>query len=119
MAVATYRAEVYITFKPGVLDPQAKTIQHALESLGFASVREVRTGKYMEIELEAADLAEAEKEVTAMCRRLLANPVLEDFRFHLTGQGVEATGGPGGAAGTARPVGGAGGAGGGVASPSL
>jgi len=106
--VATYRAEIYITFKPGVLDPQAKTIQHALESLGFGSVRKVMTGKYMEIELEASSLAEAEKEISSMCQRLLANPVLEDARFHLTGPGAGVTGGSGGQAMPGRTAGGGG-----------
>ncbi len=106
--MATYRAEIYITFKPGVLDPQAKTIQHALESMGFASVRKVMTGKYLEIELEASGLAEAEKEVSAMCQRLLANPVLEDARFHLTGPGAGVTGGTGGQASTGRTTSGGG-----------
>lgn len=76
-------ARVYVTLKPVVNDPQGLTIQQALTDLGFKSVRQVRSGKYFEIQLEAPDGAAAEAEVDAFCRRLLANPVIEDYRFEV------------------------------------
>jgi len=70
---------VHVTLKPGVLDPQGKAIHHALEGLGFEGVRGVRAGKVIELDLEdgAADQAQVEQ----MCRRLLANIVIENFRI--------------------------------------
>ena len=79
----TYLARVDITLKPAVNDPQGNTILGALHSLGFAEVGTVRAGKYMEIRLNAADKGKAEKQVTEMCKKLLANPVIEDFRFEI------------------------------------
>jgi phosphoribosylformylglycinamidine synthase len=76
-------ARVYVTLKPTVNDPQGLTIQGALHSLGFASVSSVRAGKYIEIKVNAADRSEAEATVTEMCRKLLANPVIEDFRVEI------------------------------------
>jgi phosphoribosylformylglycinamidine synthase len=76
-----FLARVYVTLKPAVNDPPGLTIRGGLHSLGFTSVESVRAGKYMEIRLEAGSAAEAEASVTEMCRKLLANPVIEDFRF--------------------------------------
>jgi phosphoribosylformylglycinamidine synthase subunit PurS len=72
------KARVYVTLKNGVLDPQGKAIHHALEGLGFAGVNDVRAGKLIEL-----DLAETVKdaEIEAMCRKLLANTVIENFRI--------------------------------------
>lgn len=78
-----FLARVYVTLKPTVNDPQGLTIRSGLRSLGFAGVDAVRAGKYMEIRLDAADRAAAEAQVTEMCRKLLANPVIEDFRFEI------------------------------------
>lgn len=80
-------ARVYVTLKPVVNDPQGLSIRGALHSLGFGQVAAVRAGKYLEITLEAADKAAAAAAVTEMCRKLLANPVIEDFRFDLEEQG--------------------------------
>lgn len=74
-------AKVYVTLKPLVNDPQGITIQGSLHNLGFESVRSVRAGKYFEVKLEAKDRAAAEQMVADMCSQLLANPVIEDFRF--------------------------------------
>ena len=83
------RARVEIAFRPGVLDPEAQAIGKALGSLGFAGVRGVRRTKVIELDLEAADRAAAEGEVKAMCERLLANPVTEDFEIAaVTGGGT-------------------------------
>jgi len=78
-----YLAKVYITLKPTVNDPQGLTIKGALHNLGFQNVSSVRAGKYMEITIEENDLARAEGQLQEMCRQLLANPVIENFRFDL------------------------------------
>jgi len=78
-----YLARVYVTLKPTVNDPQGITIRGALHSLGFADVESVRAGKYLEVRLDAKDRKRAEKQLTEMCRKLLANPVIEDYRFEL------------------------------------
>ncbi|HSP54280.1 MAG TPA: phosphoribosylformylglycinamidine synthase subunit PurS [Dehalococcoidia bacterium] len=78
-----YLARVDITLKPVVNDPQGNTIRDALHSLGFGAVNSVRTGKYMEIRVEAASKKKAEEGITEMCKKLLANPVIEDFRFEI------------------------------------
>ena len=85
-----YLARVYVTLKPTVNDPQGLTIRGGLHSLGFDAVESVRAGKYMEIRIDAADAATAEAQVTEMCRKLLANPVIEDFRFELEDASVSA-----------------------------
>ena len=72
------KARVFITLKPGVLDPQGKAIHHALEGLGFAGVHDVRAGKL--IELDLAD-GTSDADIEAMCRKLLANTVIENFRI--------------------------------------
>jgi phosphoribosylformylglycinamidine synthase len=78
-----FLARVDVSLKPTVNDPEGLTIQGALRSLGFTGVDSVRAGKYMEINLEARGEDEAQKQVTEMCKQLLANPVIEDFRFEL------------------------------------
>ena len=72
------KARVFVTLKPGVLDPQGKAIHHALEGLGFGGVRDVRAGKL--IELDLAD-GTGDEEIAEMCRKLLANTVIENFRI--------------------------------------
>ena len=78
------RARVFITPKQGVLDPQGKAVEHSLHSLGFGGVHDVRIGKYVELVLDATDLQGAEKQTDEMCRKLLANGVIEDYRFELS-----------------------------------
>ena len=78
-----YLAKVYITLKPTVNDPQGLTIRGALHTLGFSAVQEVRAGKYIEIKIEENDLEKARNEVQDMCKKLLANTVIENFRFDL------------------------------------
>ena len=80
-----YLAKVYITLKPTVNDPQGLTIKGALHNLGFTSVEDVRAGKYIEVRIEESDPTEAKEQVNEMCRRLLANPVIENYRFELEG----------------------------------
>ena len=72
------KARVFVTLKPGVLDPQGKAIHHALAGLGFAGVQDVRAGKL--IELELAD-GTSDGDIEEMCRKLLANTVIENFRI--------------------------------------
>ena len=72
------KARVFVTLKPGVLDPQGKAIHHALEGLGFAGVNDVRAGKL--IELDLAD-GTSDGDIEEMCRKLLANTVIENFRI--------------------------------------
>ena len=71
------KARVFVTLKPGVLDPQGKAIHHALDGLGFAGVNDVRAGKL--IELDLAD-GTSDADIEAMCKKLLANMVIENFR---------------------------------------
>ena len=78
-----YLAKVYITLKPTVNDPQGLTIKGALHNLGFASVQDVRAGKYIEVRLEENDPAKATERINDMCNKLLANPVIEHYRFDL------------------------------------
>jgi phosphoribosylformylglycinamidine synthase subunit PurS len=76
-------AKVYVTPKRGVLDPQGKAVEHALRSLGFGEVGDVRIGKYMEIRLDDGSREQAAARVREMCEKLLANRVIEDFRFEV------------------------------------
>jgi phosphoribosylformylglycinamidine synthase len=77
------KAKVYVTFKSGVLDPQGKAVRGGLASLGYKEVADVRQGKYFEIKIDEKDPAKAKARVEEMCRRLLSNPVMEDFRVEL------------------------------------
>ena len=79
------KARIHITLKSGVLDPQGKAIEHALGSLGFEGVNEVRQGKFIEIELDETDREMAERSVTAMCEKLLANLVIENYAIEIAG----------------------------------
>ena len=72
------KARVFVTLKPGVLDPQGRAIHHALEGLGFAGVNDVRAGKLIELDLADTVL---DSEIEEMCRKLLANTVIENFRI--------------------------------------
>ena len=79
------KALIRITLKNGVLDPQGKAIQNALGSLGFKGVDEVRQGKYIEVDLAETDETAAKTAVEKMCRELLANLVIENYSFEITG----------------------------------
>lgn len=78
-----YLAKVYIQYRPTVSDPQGQTIRGGLHQLGFDSVSSVRAGKYMEITLDADSEDAAGEQVRDMCDKLLANPVIEDYRFEI------------------------------------
>jgi phosphoribosylformylglycinamidine synthase subunit PurS len=77
------KARVEVSFRPGVLDPEAQAIHRALGSLGFEGVEEVRRAKVIEFELKAGDRASAEAQLRSMCEQLLANPVIETYRISL------------------------------------
>ena len=76
-------AKIYVTLKPGVLDAQGDTVKSALETLGFRGVGDVRIGKFLVIRLDGHVREQAAAQVEEMCRRLLANPVIEDYSFEL------------------------------------
>jgi len=77
------RARVFITPKKGVLDPQGKAVEHSLHALGFAEAHDLRIGKYVELSLNGIDRPQAERRTDEMCRKLLANGVIEDYRFEI------------------------------------
>jgi phosphoribosylformylglycinamidine synthase len=79
--VSRYRLEIRVTPRPGILDPQGKAIHHALHQLEWTNVADVRVGKAIHLEVEADSEARAREEAEAMCRKLLANPVTEDFEI--------------------------------------
>jgi len=75
------KATVKVSLKDGILDPQGKAVERALKSLGFDSVKDVRIGKYIEIEMDES--SNAKEEVEAMCQKLLSNPVTQNFKIDL------------------------------------
>ena len=77
------KARVHVSLKQGVLDPQGKAIGNALAALGFTGIGEVRQGKLIEIEIEGSDPVSAREKIEAMCKELLANPVIEDYAIEL------------------------------------
>ena len=80
-----YHLEVHVKPRPGLLDPQGKAVAHALTDLGYAGVADVRVGKILEVDVEASSEADAQARGEEMCRKLLANPVTEDFRVTVAG----------------------------------
>ena len=78
-----FLARIYVTLKPTVNDPQGQTIRAGLRDLSFHTLQDVRIGKYLEVRVSDASPEDAQKTVEDMCRGLLANPVIEDFRFDL------------------------------------
>lgn len=77
------KARIKVTLKNGVLDPQGKAIEHALDGLGFSGVDGVRQGKYLELDLAETDEAQARQVVEQMCEKLLANTVIENYDIEL------------------------------------
>ena len=77
------KAKVHVTLKYGVLDPQGKAVQHALGALGFDGVDDVRQGKFIELDLTETDAAAARAYVTEMCKKLLANTVIENYDIEI------------------------------------
>ncbi|HIK41840.1 phosphoribosylformylglycinamidine synthase subunit PurS [Thermoleptolyngbya sp. M55_K2018_002] len=79
----TYQAKVYVTLRPSVLDPAGTAVQSGLQHLGYDNVGTVRIGKYVELTLTADDESDARTQLDRMCDQLLANPVIENYRFEL------------------------------------
>ncbi|MGF7186075.1 phosphoribosylformylglycinamidine synthase [Desulfitispora alkaliphila] len=77
------KAEIKVTLRKSILDPQGTALKSALNSMDYNSVEDVRIGKYLEVKLNTEDRAEAEKQVKEMCDKLLSNPVIEDYSFEL------------------------------------
>jgi phosphoribosylformylglycinamidine synthase subunit PurS len=77
------KAHVWVMLKPTVLDPQGQTIQHALASLGYAQVRDVRQGKFFILDLNGLTRDDARKQVERIAKEVLTNPVIEEFRFEI------------------------------------
>jgi len=77
------KAKIHVTLKNGVLDPQGKAVEHALGSLGFSGVSGVRQGKYIELNLAETDKSKARAQLEAMCQKLLANTVIENYSIDI------------------------------------
>lgn len=77
------RVKIFVCLKDGVLDPQGKAVERSLHTLGYREVQDVRMGKYLEIELDVPSRQTAEVRIREMCGKLLANPVIEDYRFEI------------------------------------
>lgn len=78
------KAKIFVTLKPSVLDPQGKAIHHAVETIGFHGIQDVRQGKYFEVTVNGAlSPEEARAEIERMAREVLANPIIEDYRVEL------------------------------------
>ncbi len=80
------RVKIFVSLKRGVLDPQGKAIERSLHTLGYSEVQDVRMGKYLELDLDATSAESAEARVREMCDKLLANPVIEDFRCEISNE---------------------------------
>ncbi len=80
----TLVARVFVMPKKAILDPQGKAIEHALDSLGFKNAANVRVGKYMEVDVNETDKVKAEAQVKQMCEKLLANTIVEEYRYEIT-----------------------------------
>jgi len=79
------KAEICITLKKTVVDPQGKTVKHALESIGYRNLEEVRMGKLAVVKLNYQDKKRAAEEIEGMCKKLLANPIIEDYSYKIKG----------------------------------
>ncbi len=78
-----YLSKIRITLRPSILDPQGKAVGHAIQSLGVDAVKDVRMGKYVELKVEGKSEAEAKATTEEVCKKLLANPVMEDFSYEI------------------------------------
>lgn len=83
-----YTAQIYVTLRPSVLDPAGVAVQSGIKHLGYENVEQVRIGKYIQLNLKAANEEEATQQLHQVCDRLLTNPVIENYRFELTLQPV-------------------------------
>jgi phosphoribosylformylglycinamidine synthase len=83
-----FKAEIKITLRKSILDPQGKTVEHSILSLGYNNVKDTRIGKYIELTINAKNKQEAKKITDEICKKLLANPVMEDYSYELKEQGA-------------------------------
>ncbi len=91
-----YKSRIKITLRKSILDPQGKAVEHSIESLGFRNIKDTRIGKYIELTIDSASKEEAGKTTEEVCKKLLANPVIEDYEFevlNLDGAGASNNGG--------------------------
>ena len=77
------KAKIHVTLKQGILDPQGKAVEHALATLGYRAVSNVRVGKHIELELDESAVSDAEAQVKSMCEKLLANTIIEEYTYEL------------------------------------
>ncbi len=77
------KVNVYVTLKEGILDPQGKAVKHSLHTLGYSAVNDVRIGKYIELSFDNSTGADLESQIKEMCNNLLANTIVEDFRYEI------------------------------------
>ncbi|MHB9149228.1 MAG: phosphoribosylformylglycinamidine synthase subunit PurS [Thermoleophilia bacterium] len=82
-----FRVSVYVTPKAGILDPQGATIERTLPALGFEGVGNIRVGRFITLDIEGSDVDMVRRDVDDMCRRLLANLIIEDYRYEVTVSG--------------------------------
>ena len=78
-----YKAKILITLRDTILDPQGKTVEHSLHSLGYSNISNTRIGKYITLDIDSATTEEAGKITDAICNKILSNPVMEDYSFEL------------------------------------
>jgi len=83
----SYKAKIYVTLKKSVLDPQGKALKHALSTMGFENVNDVRVGKFLEVSLQQENESLAKAKLEEMCGKLLSNPVIEEYSFELNENG--------------------------------
>lgn len=75
--------KIYVTLREGILDPQGKAVLHSLHTMGYKSVEDVRIGRYIEVNINNSSEEELDTKIREMCSRLLANPIIEDFRYEV------------------------------------
>jgi len=78
-----YKSRIKITLRKSILDPQGKAVEHSIESLGYKNIKDTRIGKYIELTIDSASEAEASKTTDEVCKKLLSNPVIEDYEFEV------------------------------------
>lgn len=78
-----YLAKIKVTLRKSILDPQGKAVEHSMQSLGFKDIKDTRIGKFIELKIDASSEAEAKKITDQACKKILANPVMEDYKFEI------------------------------------
>jgi len=78
-----FRVKIYIRLKEGVADPQGATIKHALDSLGYQGITKVKTGKYLQIQLNIQEKKKIKQQIEDMCKKILVNPVIENYEYEI------------------------------------